>query len=231
MARLHKINNNTVSDTKDDDNSLPELSSILRSLEISTPYNEPLPMQGKKCTASNQIQHKLKSHPATLDNNSKPESTSFALINEKEIRSSPRRKANAPTNYSKFALRLSEGSAIISDEEEDSFTDLSGFIVPDSASDEDTKPSRSQKRQEHRDVGKRNRHNAIHASASSAESDGLESTGPIEPTSPRKTNDVLCKTCPESPPRPSVSSLELDGNETHSDLIDSLATLKLYLIP
>ena len=60
-------------------------------------------------------------------------------------RSSPRRLAKAPIDYSKFAACLSEASISLSDDDETT-TDLSGFIVSDSTSDEEEEVSKTRRR-------------------------------------------------------------------------------------
>lgn len=60
-------------------------------------------------------------------------------------RSSPRRLAKAPVDYSKFAACLSEASISLSDDDETT-TDLSGFIVSDSISDEEEEASKMRRR-------------------------------------------------------------------------------------
>ena len=62
-------------------------------------------------------------------------------------RSSPRRLAKAPGDYSKFATSLSEASISLSDDDEIT-TDLSGFIVSDSTSGEEVSPSKSRRRRD-----------------------------------------------------------------------------------
>ena len=58
------------------------------------------------------------------------------------VRTSPRRKATTPRKFKEFVHTLSPTSLSVS-EADDSSTDLSGFIVPDSASDEEEFPVRS----------------------------------------------------------------------------------------
>ena len=60
-------------------------------------------------------------------------------------RSSPRRLAKAPVDYSKFAPCLSEASISLSDDDETT-TDLSGFIVSDSISDGEEEASKKGRR-------------------------------------------------------------------------------------
>ena len=66
-------------------------------------------------------------------------------------RSSPRRLAKAPVDYSKFAACLSEASISLSDDDETT-TDLSGFIVSDSTSDEEEEASRTRRRRASRQL-------------------------------------------------------------------------------
>ena len=61
-------------------------------------------------------------------------------------RSSPRRLAKAPVDYSKFAASLSEASISLSNDDENT-TDLSGFISFDSTSDEEVLTSKPRRRQ------------------------------------------------------------------------------------
>ena len=62
-------------------------------------------------------------------------------------RSSPRRLAKAPVDYSKFAASLSEASISLSDDDETA-TDLSGFIVSDSTSDEEVSSPKPRRRRD-----------------------------------------------------------------------------------
>ena len=62
-------------------------------------------------------------------------------------RSSPRRLAKAPVDYSKFAASLSEASISLSEDDETT-TDLSGFIVSDSTSDEEVSSSKPRRRRD-----------------------------------------------------------------------------------
>ena len=64
---------------------------------------------------------------------------------DQRLRSSPRKLAKVPMDHAKFASRLSDASLSFSDGD-GSFTDLSGFIVPDSASDDEALPHRLYRR-------------------------------------------------------------------------------------
>ena len=66
-------------------------------------------------------------------------------------RSSPRRLAKAPVDYSKFTACRSEASISLSDDDETT-TDLSGFIVSDSISDEEKKASKTRRRRASRQL-------------------------------------------------------------------------------
>ena len=61
------------------------------------------------------------------------------------IRGSPIRSAKVDADYSKYA-EASANASIVGYDDESSSTDLSGFIVPDSASDEEVLVSRSPKK-------------------------------------------------------------------------------------
>ena len=69
------------------------------------------------------------------------------------FRSSPRRLAKASVDYSKISSSFSNAS-LPNSEEDESFTDLSGFIVPDSDSDDEVLPSKPQGRRNARHLSK-----------------------------------------------------------------------------
>ena len=136
------------------------------------------------------------------------ENKTISLITKIDVRSSPRRKAQMRVDYSIFAPRLSDGNSSTS-ESEDSLTDLSGFIVPDSASDDDAFQSRACKGRD-RKVGKGepveelSRETSIELGVSRL--DQPDKTEQVNVTSPKK---VSRRICPESPPR--VQSPDLYG--------------------
>lgn len=103
------------------------------------------PLGSLKVTSVNSLL--LPKSNGLLDHTEKMKSTiEFPAANHKN-RSSPRRLAKAPVDYSKFAASLSEASISLSDDDENA-TDLSGFIVSDSTSDEGVLPSQPRRRQD-----------------------------------------------------------------------------------
>ena len=101
------------------------------------------PLGSSKITSVNYLL--LPKSNGTLDHRENKERTKELPAANCTNRSSPRRLAKAPVNYSKFAACLSEASISLSDDDETT-TDLSGFIVSDSISDEEEKPSRTRRR-------------------------------------------------------------------------------------
>ena len=97
------------------------------------------------------------------------------------VRGSPIRLAKVDADYSKHA-EVSANASIVLHDDDTSSTDLSGFIVPDSASDEEALVSRSPKKETKSGIPKRN-------------TQGLDF--PVSVLSERE-NDV--QTCLESPP-------------------------------
>ena len=224
MARLNITtgNNKNTSDTESDNEVLPSLSTILRGSKArKKPCQESPVKREKKCVGS---------HPVEQFQSLEFKPASSVIV--KELRSSPRRNAKIGIDYRKFAPRLSDGSASRSEDDE-SDTDLSGFIVDDDVSEDDIEPEKSRSRR-----GKGGR--VVRESIEEAEirggdwgmvSDTLESEGSYEISSPRRENDVSSRTTPESSPRSRVSSIELDGGKASSNLIDSLMALKMYIAP
>ena len=142
------------------------------------------------------------------------------------IRSSPR-KVKAKIDYSRYVPRLSDGESSFL-ESDDSFTDLSGFIVPDSASDDDdlSPPAKGGSR----DNGVRGssrkpkpqsgRNSSFEFQLSSFGE--KEDTGPIDLTSPKKGKELPKSIRFTIPPRfrsPPTSSGNLD---------DSFSKLQMY---
>ena len=101
------------------------------------------PLGSSKITSVNYLL--LPKSNGTLDHREKKERIKELPAANCTNRSSPRRLAKAPVDYSKFAACLSEASISLSDDDETT-TDLSGFIVSDSISDEEEKPSRTRRR-------------------------------------------------------------------------------------
>ena len=101
------------------------------------------PLGSSKITSVNYLL--LPKSNGTLDHGENKERTKELPAASCTNRSSPRRSAKAPVDYSKFAACLSEASISLSDDDETT-TDLSGFIVSDSISDEEEKASRTRSR-------------------------------------------------------------------------------------
>ena len=121
-------------------------------------------------------------------------------------RSSPRRLAKAPVDYSKFAASLSEASTSLS-YDDDTATDLSGFIVSDSTSDEEVSSSKPRRRRDGQQLST------------------LHSTKPkTEPfISPKKS---AFRTLDSSEARTPPSSSTLIGSK--SDVAEPFSELKLW---
>lgn len=142
-------------------------------------------------------------------------------------RSSPRRKI--PVDYSKFVSRLSDARSSLS-EDDDSFTDLSGFIVPDSASDEEVLPTRVPHRRNfprstEEATDHPTRYNASTPQISPTE--GLEDSELINLNSPKKQNKTFNVICPESPPGLKTLPKLPDRAGALFDLDEPFADLKL----
>ncbi len=150
-------------------------------------------------------------------------------LGESLIRSSPKRKAKTQVDYSKFAPRLSDVS-LSSSESDDTFTDLSGFIVPDSASDVDVFPSRSQKSKDGKSFTKKTGDKPSKKDSCSHKVtpfEGKEDTGPIELTSPSKEK-TLKMMCAESPPRFRTPPRLSESDRVYSGLDEPFSKLRLY---
>ena len=150
----------------------------------------------------------------------------------RSIKSSPRRTAKAQVDNSKFIPRKSKQEPLFSESDGELSTDLSGFIVPDSATDEDVLPLRSQRSQKTktnlRNTGKSrdafSRKDSLDPTLS--QSDEKEDTGPIDLTSPRK-EEKSNRICPESPPRLKTPPKLSSAVRTCSDLDDPFSKLRL----
>ena len=151
---------------------------------------------------------------------------------DSSVRSSPRRKNTAPIGYSIFAASLSENSLSLS-ENNDSFTDASGSIVPDSASNENILPSWSQKRNDvqkpliepRRGPSKKHASNVL---VSPVEVE--EDTGPINLGLPKKEKRSTMAVCPESSPRFRNLHRLSDPAEAYTDLDEPLSRLRLWVM-
>lgn len=147
------------------------------------------------------------------------------------VRTSPRRRGRAQVDYSHCAPRLSDTSLSFSDD--DSFTDLSGFIVPDSASDEEVLPSSSQKKEESRRSKTKSRMQPAQDYASNkvrSPVEELESTGPIDLTSPKKEKKTPKHICSEFPPRFETSPRISERSGYLFDLDEPFSKLRLCVL-
>ena len=156
----------------------------------------------------------------------------LGLERSENVRSSPRRRVKVPVCYQRH--ELDDSPDLLESDQDESLTDLSGFIVPDSSSDGDDS---LYSRPRDRGRGKNSRNeNANAFKKSSMASPRKISIGAhkgsnlAESTSPVTKPIVL--ECPESPPG-LYSSLRLsDGilrRRESLDLEEPFAKLKLYV--
>ena len=195
------------------------------------PINQPQPLTPSKPTRLNSRNPLIKHDTdVTTANVTKSHTT------ENESRRSSPRKATRPlVDYSKFAYRFgnSDRPSSSSGESEDSFTDLSGFIVPDSASDEELLLPARARRKGGLEVGDgvvgkgRERRGVRRVRRSSL--DGEEETGVVDLTSLKKEVRTTGIVCPESPPRFKTPPQKSDG--VGSGLDEPLSRLRLYVFP
>ena len=142
--------------------------------------------------------------------------------------SSPRRKIKSLVNLSVLASSLTEASVSLS-ENDDSSTDLSGFIVPDSASEDDSFLPQWQKYPQSEKFSTESRKRLPRKSPKSPvvlPINDVEDTGPIDLTSPEKENGSTKSVCPESPPRFRTARLS-DPPDTDSGLEEPISRLIL----
>ncbi|KAL2045520.1 hypothetical protein N7G274_001948 [Stereocaulon virgatum] len=142
------------------------------------------------------------------------------------FRSSPRRLAKTPVDYSEFSSSFSDASLPFSEEDE-SFTDLSGFIAPDSDSEDEVLPSKPQSRRKAcrlpKDDGVQlEKNDTVVPKVPSAKS--RKHSKEIDLASPKKkASTVDCRALPpdcQTPPRES----DLAGGS--SDVDESLSRLR-----
>lgn len=158
------------------------------------------------------------------DERSRTSENSKLSRDDASVRSSPRRKANAPVDYSNCAPGLSDASFSFPDSEDD-FTDLSGFIVPDSASDDDLLPTRASGRGQPTKSTKESMI-GLDSTVSSPRKvpiESYESSGLIDLTSPKKK--ATATVCPGIPQRRLSSTID----EASFDLEEPSANLSLYV--
>ena len=184
----------------------------------ASPRNKPVvkqrPLRSLKVTSVNSLL--LPKSNGLLDHTENMKSAKeFPAANQMN-RSSPRRLAKAPVDYSKFATSLSEASISLSDDDENT-TDLSGFIASDSTSDEEASTSKPRRRQDGQQLS------TVHATKSKT-----EPCISAKKSAFRKFNSPEApELCPESRigSRTPHSSSTLIGS--NSDLAEPISELKL----
>lgn len=161
---------------------------------------------------------------ASISNPNSKSHQSIETAGSVSSRASPRRLAKVTVDYSKLAQISGDSSIPISDDDDnddnESSTDLSGFIVPDSASDEEILVSKSPK--------KRSRTQKNVPTANSQEPGFLpfrrsqyhrrQPSGEVDLVSPVKNDGS--RTCPESSPSTEPFGSELV--EAHPNLDEHL---------
>ena len=151
-------------------------------------------------TKQSSINSLLYTLPDTLISGSRREEReSVETTTRTSFRGSPRKSAKVDADYSKHADASAEASIVIYDDEASS-TDLSGFIVPDSASDEEALVSISPKKMTRSAIDEK-------------DTQGLDV--PVSVLSEKK-NDV--QTCLESPLK--AGSCKAVLVEANADLVD-----------
>lgn len=134
-------------------------------------------------------------------------------------RASPRRPAKVTADYSELAQVLARTSIFISDDEGSS-TDLSGFIVPDSASDEEIGVSKSPKKRSRspKKISTAYPQEPGFPPCRRSQYDRRQRSKKTDLYSPEKKK--YCRICPESPPSNEPFRSELV--EAHPNLDDRL---------
>lgn len=149
----------------------------------------------------------------------------------RSIRVSPQRRAKTQVDYSKFASNLSDADSSFSNSN-DSFTDLSGFIVHDSASDDDALSYRSP---DHSSLRKSTVNFRDEPSRETSLDLGVlpferkEDKGPINLTSPKEEKMTSKLVCPESPPGFRTPPRLSDPARKYSDPEEPFSRLRLYV--
>lgn len=244
MARLNT--------SLDSDDEFPELSTLLlrsaedgcgRILQKSkdesgrSTHNDDS-MKGAEISLnyvrlSNGEKHSSKSLPIVRPQHlsipkDEPENWTIPSRTDTARRVSPRRRAKAHVDYEKFTSALSDARSSFSGT--DSSTDLSGFLVPDSASDGEVLPVRSQRRRNDGSKGDRgDRLPQKYTSGGREFSIGKEIMGSqvVDSTSPKKERNSSEFICPESPPRPLSSRMSLEQPGKCSELDEPFSRLRL----
>lgn len=157
--------------------------------------------------------------------------TKVDIENVCTTRKSPRRTAEARVGYQRWASGVLDTGLLFNtedgdDDDDDESTDLSGFIVPDSASEEEGLGSGSRTGKGSATMMGRRTEKYVFDSVRLDVEEG-ERTGVIDRTRSRKGETMLC---PESPPRFRTPSRVSDGAEQCSDPDQPLSTMRLYVL-
>ena len=142
------------------------------------------------------------------------------------FRSSPKRLAKATVDYSKFASRLSD-ACLSFPEDDESFTDLSGFVVPDSASDDEVLPPKSQRKRNAQPFSRKDvvpEENTSFVPRKSPPKSRKKS-GIIDLTSPKKNASSVI--CPKSPPDYQIPCRKSDPIGGISNIDEPFSRLRL----
>lgn len=213
-------------ETKHCDASPDQESSLSRNYSDSTPESKQRPLRSLKLASVNSLRLPLVDRSSNEPDNNFLGTAKLTTGNI-GVRSSPRRKANASVNYKDFVPESSQANLSFSDIDS-TFTDLSVFIVPDSASDADSRPARLS--------GRRKAKRLITESTIRLEEDTMSnhnqwssencrSPDLVDVTSPKHEKGIKTRLCPDT-------SLEqaftLEDPEPF-DLEDPSANLKLYV--
>lgn len=147
------------------------------------------------------------------------------LQNRAPLRLSPQRVAKAPIRYNDFVVALTDVGASTS-EEDDTYTDLSGFVVYDSASEEEEPPRSRHRIQSQLLPHKCRREDYSHTKEVRKDpKTGQQEIVTIDLTSPKK--DYLTLECAETPPSKNKPSKTQEKGFALSDLDEPFATLRL----
>ena len=145
---------------------------------------------------------------------------------DQRFRSSPKRLAKATVDYSKFASRLSD-ACLSFPEDDESFTDLPGFVVPDSASDDEVLPPKLQRKRNAQPFSRKDvvpEENTSFVPRKSPPK-SCKKSGIIDLTSPKKNASSVIR--PKSPPDCQIPCRKSDPIGGISNTDESFSRLRL----
>jgi hypothetical protein len=240
MARLNQIN-------VDSDDEFPDLSTLLQSLgdgdipasermlrnrdrsrELILPRSseENCPGGPLKPTDINALRVPSLGERHDIDD----DGTKVDIENVCATRKSPRRIAKAGVGSQRWDSGVLDASLLFNTDDgddDDESTDLSGFIVPDSASEEEVWGSKSRMGKGSATVmGRRTRRNAVDSVRLDVEEG--ERTGASVLTRLKKGREMLCPGSP--PPRFRTPSRISDGAERCSEPDQPISTMRLLVL-